>query len=103
VRPLDASPTQGVNRTYNMDHRFELILGDTIARAENDSQHLTSLQTMYDAADEIFKDLVQTKIGLPTLVLNVFDPSLSEPELLDENKIVILRMQLTVKYRSSLT
>jgi hypothetical protein len=103
VRPLEANFTTSVNKTYALDHRFELVLSDTIARTDSNVQHLAAINTMYDKADEIFKDLVQTKVGLPTLVLNVFDPSLSEPELLDENKIVILRMQFTVKYRSSLT
>lgn len=103
LRPLAADFTTSVNRSYALDHRFELILTNSVARTDSNAQHLTALNTMYDQADEIFKDLVQTKVGLPTLVLNVFDPSLSEPELLDENKIVILRMQFTVKYRSSLT
>lgn len=102
VRPLDATPAETVVRAYTLDHGFEIILTDTIARDDSDAQRETVLNTMYDKADEIFKDLVNQKINLATFVMNVSQPSLSEPEFIDENKLVILRMQFIVKYRSAL-
>jgi hypothetical protein len=102
VRPLAASSNETICRNYTLDHQFEVILTDTFARADNDSQIETSIGTMYNKADEIFKELVNQKIGLSSFVLNVFDPSISEPELLGDQKFVILRMQYTIKYRSAL-
>jgi hypothetical protein len=78
------------------------MLTDTIARDDSDAQRETVLNTMYNKAHEIFKDLVNQKINLASFVMNVSQPSLSEPEFIDDNKIVILRMQFVVKYRSNL-
>lgn len=104
VRPMAATfSDQGVNRFYTLDHLFEILLFDTIARGGDDSQRETALTTMYDKADSIFKALVNTKINLSTIVLNVFQPSLLEPQFFQGDKIAVLRMQYKVKYRSSLT
>ena len=76
-----------------------------LARAEGDSEKETVTNDMYDKLDEIFKDLVHTKVGLPANVLNAFGPSFSEPEILGDarNKFVALRMQFIIKYRSLIT
>lgn len=101
-RPLSASPAETITRHYTLDHQFELVLTDTIGRADDDTQRFDALHVMYDKADEIFKELVNTKLGLPATVLLVTSPSMSEPEFINDNKLVILRMQFTVKYRSAL-
>lgn len=103
VRPMDASPTSSVNRVYTMDHRFEMVLTDSIARAADDSQIETTLGVLYGVADTIFKAMVNTAINLPSVVLMVSQPSLSEPEMYEKEKFVALRMQFVVKYRSTLT
>lgn len=102
VRALDASPADGVNRCYTLDHRFELILTDTIARGNDDSLIETSIGTLFDKSDEMFKALVHTKISLPLVVLNISSPSLLPPELYEKEKIVAVRMQFNVSYRSAL-
>jgi hypothetical protein len=102
VRPLAADTAESVTRVYTLDHVFEVILTDTFARGDNDSQRETALNTMYDKSDEIFKELVNHKINLASFVLNIFNPSLSDPEFLDDNKMIVLRMQYIVKYRSDL-
>ena len=101
VRPLAAITADGVTGVYTMDQDFELVLTDTIARPMDDDERRTALNTMYNQADTYFKALVNTKINLASTVLNVFSPSMSEPEFVD--KFVFLRMQFKVKYRSSLT
>lgn len=103
VRPLSAIPAETVTKVYTLDHEFELILTDTIARAVSDDERRSALNTMYNKADEIFKALVNTKINLASTVLLVTSPSMSEPEFLYDHKFVVLRMQFTVKYRSALT
>lgn len=103
VRPLAAIPVDGVMKTYTVDHTFELVLTDTIARALSDDERRSTLNTMYDKADEFFKAAVNTKLSNPNVVWVVQSPSMSEPEFLDDHKYVILRMQFVVKYRSSLS
>lgn len=102
VRPLEAETVAGVTREYTLNHRFELILTDTIARANSDEDAQAALGTMYNKADEIFRDMVKSKINLASVVLGVFEPSMSEPEFFNEQKLVVLRMQFTVRYRAAL-
>lgn len=102
VRPLGAGTAETLVRAYTLDHQFEIILSDTFARGDNDEQREAALNAMYDKSDEIFKELVNHKINLSSFVLNIFEPSMSEPEFLDDNKFIVLRMQYLVKYRSDL-
>lgn len=103
VRPLSAVTAESVTRFYTLDHEFELVLTDTIGRSDDDTQRQDAINIMYDKADEIFKAMIHTKINLASFVLNVTSPSMSEPEIINDNKFVILRMQYNVKYRSALT
>jgi len=101
VRPLGAIPVDGAMKFYTVDQTFELILTDVIARGHGDSERETALLVLYNKADEIFKDLHNTKVNGTSGVLLVSQPSLAEPEFLDEKKIIVLRMQFVVKYRGS--
>ena len=100
VRPLGASTAESVLKTYTLDHEFELILTNTDPRRLNDSQIEDALDDMYDQADDVFVKFVNSNLALPGIVLRVSDPTISEPELLNEEKLIVLRMQYTVKYRS---
>ena len=102
IRPLSAVPSSGIVRAFTLDHEFELILTDTIARGLDDSQRETAIDVMYDKADELMKLMINTKINLSNFVIHVFQPSISEPEFFDDNKVVALRTQYIVKYRSLL-
>lgn len=102
VRPLSAATSAGVTRVYTMDHVFELVMTDTAARTDSDENAEDALNVMYSKADDLFKAMVNTKISLASTVLNVFNPSISEPEFIDDQKLIVLRMQFTVMYRSAL-
>ena len=102
-RPLGASPSEGqVNRSFTEDQGFEMILSDTFAVDVTDVQKLASIDVMFDKADEIMKAIVSTKLGLSAVVLFVSSPSYSEPELLRGAKMVLLRIQFIVKYRTQI-
>lgn len=100
-RPLEADAGEGVMKAYTLDHRFELVLAKRLAKGDDDEVE-TDLGTLYDKADEIFKDIVYDKIGLPALVINIFAPSIGQPEVFAKQKLVAIRMQFTIKYRSNL-
>ena len=102
VLPLDAVNAAGVNKFYTLDQSFEIILTKTAPRQQDDDQALTAIDDLYSLADDLFKDMLDTQLGL-SFVLVVFDPSISAPELVLEGSAVALRIQLTVKYRQSVT
>lgn len=101
-RPLGAVPTDTVTKSFTFDQDFELVLTDTIARGEGDIQREDAIDNLYDQSDEVMKQMMLTKINLSNFVLSVTQPGMSEPELFDDNKLVVLRTQYVVKYRSLL-
>lgn len=102
VRPLEADNAATVTGAYMLDHRFELILTQTVARTDDDSQIFTVLSDLYDKADQVYRQFENTKIGLGSTIALVTSPSLSEPEILT-GTTVVLRMQFLVKYRHSIS
>jgi len=102
VVSLGATETEGVTRTIAMDQTYELVLTRTVNRTLDESQMEDTIDDLHDKAIEIFKTALQTKLGLPG-VLNVFEPSISAPEFLDEINGVALRFELIVKYSETLT
>ncbi len=102
VKPLSADEAESVTKSYTVDQGFEILLADVVPRTHDDTQREEALVVIYDNADEIFKAMINTKIGLPGIVLNISGPSLSEPEIFEENTIILVRVGVIVKYRSLL-
>ncbi|TXH09494.1 MAG: hypothetical protein E6R04_07965 [Spirochaetes bacterium] len=103
VIPLSADPVDTVLRSYSLQHGFQLILSDTIARGAGDAEVFTVLGTLYDKADEIFKDYAGLLLNLAGTVIRVFDPSLGEPEFFNDRETVVLRMNFNVLYRQNIS
>lgn len=100
VRPLSAASSISITRAYTLDHTFELILTDLVARYISDAEKAIIINIMYDKCDQLFVSMVNSKLSLPASVLSVSSPSISEPEFLEDQKFVVFRMQFVVKYRS---
>lgn len=103
ARPLAAadSPTHAPFKTYALNHRFEVILTDRVPERSDDDSISSKIQGLYDKADELYKDMVNTRIGIAAVCL-VNNISIEEPELLEGQQLVALRMQFDVIYRQSL-
>lgn len=100
VRPLSAASSISITRAYTLDHTFELILTDLVARYISDAEKAIIINIMYDKCDQLFISMVNSKLSLPSSVLSVSSPSIAEPEFLEDQKFVVFRMQFVVKYRS---
>ena len=98
IRPLDAISNPSVLKTYTLDQGFEIILTRTNAVEINDSDRIDAiLDDLYFNASEIFKATLNTQLGIPTKVFTVFEPSMAEPEILEN--YIVLRLGLVVKWR----
>lgn len=104
VRIGNAEPASSVTTVYTVDHIFEIILMDTVARVvDKDTELQDAITTILDKADEIFRRLVQTKVNLQQYVLGVFDQRISAPEIIEgETKMVQVILQVSMKYRNAL-
>jgi hypothetical protein len=99
VKHLAASSADGVTKFYTLDHGFEVILSRTFADRLDDTDIQDTINDLYDKADDLLVEFFLNKLGLPATVLVIDQPSLGEPEVLD-NQVVILRVGFNVKYRN---
>lgn len=98
----ESVPVSGIQGHYTQDMRFEMIVCKVYADRLSDAVAQTTINELHEKVDACFRALAFTKIGLPLIVLNTFDLSISEPEIL-ENGAALLRAQFTVKYRQAIT
>lgn len=103
LRFLSGDPVESLTKSYHIDQNFEMVLTNTNPRQANDSQAITVEKDLYDAADDVLNKLILTQAGQPGTVLLVSSPSFSEPELLQENQFVVLRVQFIIRYRRNVS
>lgn len=83
---------------YTLDHSFEMLLSRTCPGKRDDEELTDAIEGMYNSMDEIYRDIVVTKLGLSSAVLLVTGLSLLEPEILKGGQMAVLRAQFQVRY-----
>lgn len=103
VVPAASFETDSVTKFVTMTHSFDMVLtkayiddgiGDSDKRAKR-----TQLQDLYL---DIYKDLVNTKAGIPSIVMNITDLSIDDAVYLEDEKIVVMNASFNVLYRFTL-
>lgn len=100
VKYGSAAEAAGVTRVYTMDHSFEILLAKYVPPGNDDEARQDVFAELYNAGDEIFRQLLLQKVGLPAIVLNVQNPSISEPVILG-NDTALIRFGVVIKYRNA--
>lgn len=104
--PAADASTEGTFKHYTLDQTFDILIVDTIARDHDDAGKQTVADDLYDKADAMLVDFLGTGLNSISVtdgqVLTTNQPSIAEPEFL-ENNSVLLRVTLNVKYRRSFT
>jgi hypothetical protein len=100
--PGEAQPADvtGLFGTETLQHHFDFVLSDDIARYNSDDDLQNVLNALYDYADQIFKKFVNQRMNLATVV-QVGERTIAAPEL-QKNQIVYLRFRFPVTYRQAL-
>lgn len=96
IRHDAATPDTDATKVFVLSHKFEILLADRSANRDSDLAIQTRLNSLYDKADEIFKECVRTKINLQ-FVTHVDNLSFAAPQVLD-NGCVLLIASLDVRY-----
>lgn len=103
VRPLSGAVADGVTNYYTMDHDFEVCLThDYIPSPVGDQDQKDKTFLLYDKMDDIFRDLFCSKAGLNSIILNIGDLNIEEPEYSVAESVVLLKATVTIKYRQAL-
>ena len=103
VLPLDAQEVSGVTKYYTVDQRFQIILTTSYeSDQKTDADLRGKVKTLQDYCHDVYKDLYDTRCGLNSVVLNVKDIAIDEPDLLESDKVVAVSASFTVTYRRQL-
>lgn len=103
VRALAGGEVPGVTKNIHLTQTFEVVLSklyresklDDVEQSENALDNFNNLLSIY-------KDMVNTKCGVPLIVLNVTNLQMSEPEYLTDSKVAVQRATIDITYRFSL-
>lgn len=100
VNSKNMAVTNGVVNSNTLDHSFEIVLTDTYQSGQNlNDEYLHEITTgLQDKALAIYKDLQVNKNFLYSKCLVVNNLYINEPIFLEEEKVVILRFNINVKY-----
>jgi len=102
VRVLDGQQVPGATCAYTVDQSFELVLTTAwVSTVDGDNALTTAINTLEQKAHAVFTNLIKTKCGATTVVLQVRDLNLGEAELIEDDKMIALRARFTVQYRVS--
>jgi hypothetical protein len=97
------SASISITKAYTIDQSINVVLTHGYDNGSEDDKDLRDkVLLLHNNMDDILKASFQQKLGLPNLVLNVILTGYEEPEIDEENKIVVLRMELQVTYRKLL-
>lgn len=99
VRHLSAADASSETRHYTLDHGFEVMLMQTIVDRGDDRETQSTINELYDLADDVIRTVFLQKAGLPSIVMIVNRPSISEPEIIGGD-CVLLRISFNVKYKN---
>lgn len=85
-----------------IDHTFRLIVSDTYLNQDCDTPLREVLNNQYAVIQSVLKDLQKSKLALPTIgnrVMLITGLSIDEPEIIEENGIVILTANFNYRYQ----
>lgn len=103
VRALTANEVPGVTKTVQVTQSFEVVLTKAYYESNlDDTEQLEASLDNFENIHDIYKEIVNQRAGLPSIVLNTTDMLVSEPEYIEESKVAILRATINITYRFSL-
>ena len=103
VKPLGLDRAAGVTRSHTVDQIFQVILTDDYTNSPaNDESARSKIYSLFDKMNDLEKQFFKSKIGLTSIVLFMNLTSIEDPEVLEENKVIALRGNFLVKYRTNI-
>ena len=103
VRALNAGATPGVTKTVTMLQSFEVVLTKGYIQSSiDDTEQVSKSYELRESAFDIFRNAVNNKVALSSVVMYVSNLQVSEPEYLEDDKVVIMRCTMDILYRITL-
>jgi hypothetical protein len=84
-----------------LDHKFEITLTNSFGANTlgNDDEKSNRINVLQDKCLEIYRDLQLNKSVIDSSILIINGIEISEPEFMEEEKIIIIKCSINVKYK----
>lgn len=94
----DTIEVQGSTQRLTHDRRFSVILINSYVTDSVDDSSIVQKQiTLIGEFDKIYKEAINTKLGLPSIVMNISTFDISEPIIVEEEKLIMIEGSVTVR------
>ena len=98
-----SSQSDTVTKHVTMSQSFTMVITKAyIDDGVSDTDSQSKQQEIQDLVLDVFKDLYNTKAGVPLIFLNITDLSVGEPEIVNESEFLAIRASFNILYRFSL-
>ncbi len=92
----------GVIKSITLNQSFFVVVTEKFTNRSDDSALIESMKTVYDNLEMVFLDFTSSKIGIPSIILIVEQPTLDEPDKVGENTISV-KANFIIKHRKKTT
>jgi len=102
-RALVANQTPGVTKYTTLVQSFEIVISKGyIQSSVGDSEQVIKSYDIRANILSIYNRLVRNQAGSPVVVMNVNGLVVSEPEYLEDDKVVVVRATMDITHRINL-
>jgi hypothetical protein len=103
VRPLDSTEAPGVLGYHTQLHTFEILVTDSYtATGLGDSEYQNKVKSLQDKLFDIYPAIVRNRAGSPTMIVSIDNFTMSQPEDLERDEVVVQRATVSIRYRQSI-
>ena len=100
VMPQGSKEQSGVTVANTLDQGFKIILTDEyVSDTIEDASIIAKQVALIGLFEDIFRELVRTKCGAPSVVMFVGDFAIEECYLIEKQKIIIVEAHVNVRSR----
>lgn len=99
IRVENGTQVTGTTKNVTMDTRFEVFIQERFVSRSNDKDMRAAIDSIHDKIFGSYTRLVNTKIGIPNIVLVVQALDFDAPEI--DETMVRVTYKVTVKYRNA--
>lgn len=103
VRALFSGEVESVTKNPTFLHSFEIVISKAYLESNlDDEEQVEKALDNFENMLCIYKELVNSRAGVPSIVLNVTNLQMAEPEYLVDSKVAVQRATIDITYRFSL-
>lgn len=102
VIPRGQQEVAGNTRNATIDYIFSIVICKSyITQASSDENIITTVLDISEKYDDIYKQAVSSKINATNIVINVSNFSLSEPVVIEKEKLIVIEGNFVIRCQYS--